>query len=140
MKGTCLCGAVEFDIAGTLPSLYHCYCSLCQKQTGGSHNAATLVDEANFNWLKGQDFITSYQKDTGFSSHYCQNCGCPVPNSLRETGKCWIPAGLLEGSVTSQVVLHMHLDSKAQWQAMPTHGHQFATMPDLATIINILES
>ncbi|MDC9719180.1 MAG: GFA family protein [Gammaproteobacteria bacterium] len=140
MKGACLCGAVEFEVAGQLPNLYHCYCSLCQKQTGGSHNTATLVDEANFNWLKGQDAITSYQKGTGFSAHYCQNCGCPAPNTLDATGKYWIPAGLLEGPVTSQVVLHMHLDSRPPWQTIPTHGHQFATMPSLATIIKLLQA
>ena len=140
MNGKCLCGAVEFDIAGQLPSLYQCYCSLCQQQTGGSHNTATLVDKANFSWLKGQASISTYQKDTGFSSHYCQGCGCSVPNALGSTGKYWIPAGLLEGPVTSKVVLHLHLASKAPWQAMPSQGHQFDSMPDLSAIINLLGS
>jgi hypothetical protein len=138
-RGKCLCAAVEFEVSGQLPNLYQCYCSLCQKQTGGSNNTATLVDEVRFNWLKGEEFINTYQKRTGFSSHYCKSCGCPVPNSLGETGKYWIPAGLFEGSVTSKVVLHLHIDSCASWQAMPTQGHQFGTMPDFATIIDLLE-
>jgi hypothetical protein len=139
-SGKCLCAAVEFEVSGQLPNLYHCYCSLCQKQTGGSHNTATLVNDSQFKWLKGEESISTFTKVTGFSSHSCTHCGCPVPNPLGRTGTYWIPAGLLEGPVTSQVVLHLHLSSKAPWQAMPTQGHQFATMPDLATIINILES
>jgi len=62
-RGKCLCSAVEFEVSGQLPNLYQCYGSLCQKQTGGSHNTATLVDEARFNWLKGQEFIKTYQKE-----------------------------------------------------------------------------
>jgi len=138
-SGKCLCGAVEFEVLGRLPNLYHCYCTLCQKQTGASHNTATLVNDAQFRWIKGQKELTTFTKATGFSSHNCRHCCCPVPNSLGGTGKYWVPAGLLEGPVTSNVVLHMHLDSRAPWQAMPEQGHQFATMPDFTTIFSLLE-
>jgi hypothetical protein len=142
--GKCLCGAVEFKILGQVPNFYQCYCSLCQKQTGSSHNTATLVNEHQFNWTKGQVGIVTFTKNTGFSSHNCRQCNCPVPNLLRGTGKYWIPVGLLEGSKHTskknpKVVLHLNLDSKAPWQSMPEQGHQFGTMPDFTTIFNLLE-
>lgn len=142
MKGKCLCAAVEFEITAPLPNLYQCYCSLCQKQTGAGHNAATLVDTQHFYWRKGAENITSYTRNTGFSSDYCNTCGSPVPNRLQGLvgiDKQWIPVGLLESCPDVAVVLHLHLDSKAPWQSTPVGGRQFGTMPDINTICNLLE-
>jgi hypothetical protein len=146
-NGKCLCAAVEFEVLGQLPNLYHCYCSLCQKQTGGSHNTATLVNDNQFKWLKGEESIATFTKATGFSSYSCRHCGCPVPNPLKGTNKYWIPVGLLDCSIMAKetsneapkVVLHMHLDSRAPWQSMPEQGHQYGTMPDFTTICSLLE-
>ena len=147
LNGKCLCAAVEFEVLGRLPNLYHCYCSLCQKQTGGSHNTATLVNDNQFKWLKGEEYIATFTKATGFSAHSCRHCGCPVPNKLKGTGKYWIPVGLLDRSMVTKepfkdapkVALHMHLDSRAPWQPIPEQGHQFGAMPDLITICSLLE-
>lgn len=138
-SGKCLCGAIQFEISGCLPNLYQCYCSLCQKQTGGSHNTATLVNATQFRWLQGSDEVVPFTKDTGFSAHHCPHCGGPVPSTLGNTCKYWIPVGLLDDKVASKVVLHLHLDSRAPWQAMPKQGHQFGTMPDFTTICSLLE-
>lgn len=33
-KGSCLCGAVSFEVAGTLPPPDACHCSQCRKWSG----------------------------------------------------------------------------------------------------------
>lgn len=115
MKGECLCGEVAFEIEGELPNLYQCHCSLCRKATGSTANAATFVEEKSFRWMSGQSIISSFQKPTGYRSDFCSVCGSPVPNKLRETDLIWVPAGLLDEATASQVSVHLHLTSSAEW-------------------------
>ena len=138
MIGKCLCGEVEFEIEGTVPSLYQCHCSLCQKQGGSTSNTGTIVPLGNFRWLKGEQKVTTYRRKTGFSSFFCSVCGSPVPNPLRDSDYCWIPAGLLEGSENLKIVMHIYTASKADWDTIPPQGQHFEEMPDLETFNKIL--
>ena len=92
MIGKCLCSAVQFKITGDVPNLYQCHCSLCRKQSGAASNAATLVHKDKFSWKSGEDKITRYKMEDGFTSYFCSICGSPVPNPLRDTDKIWSPA------------------------------------------------
>lgn len=139
MIGKCLCGTIQFKITGVVPNLYQCHCSLCRKQSGSSSNAATLIHENNFSWLSGEDRISKYKMEDGFTSHFCPTCGSPVPNRLRETDKFWIPAGLLAGEIDSQIVVHLHTKSKASWEKILNKGKQYDEMPDFETLNKLLQ-
>ena len=138
MIGKCLCDTVQFEIAGDLPNLYQCHCSLCRKQGGAASNAATLVHKNDFIWLSGEDRITRYKMEDGFTSHFCSVCGSPVPNPLRDTDKVWIPAGALPGDINSRIVVHIYTGSKADWEKVLNDGRQYDEMPDFQTLYNLL--
>lgn len=138
MIGKCLCGAVQFEIAGNVPDLYQCHCSLCRKQSGAASNAATLVHENEFSWLSGEEKISRYKMEDGFTSHFCSLCGCPVPNRLRDTDKIWIPAGSLPGDIDSKIVVHIYTESKASWEKILNDGRKYDEMPDFETLYNLL--
>lgn len=116
MKGACLCGSVTFKIEEPIRNLYQCHCSLCRKATGAAANAATFVQCAAFHWLSGEGLITSYKRKSGFRSDFCSICGSPVPNNVSNSSMVWIPAGLLEEPVASQVSVHLHTRSAAPWE------------------------
>lgn len=84
-SGRCLCGDVQFRVNTEIQRMYHCHCSLCRKQSGTAANAATLVNQQNFEWIAGISSISCYQKDTGFRNYFCQRCGSPVPNLVGTT-------------------------------------------------------
>jgi hypothetical protein len=65
MRGSCLCGDVEFEILGRLPKLYQCHCSLCRKQSGAASNAATIVDAHQMNWVKGAEAHPNLEEGNG---------------------------------------------------------------------------
>lgn len=127
--GRCLCGQVRFSITAPLPSLYHCHCSYCRRQSGAGGNAATLVPLMQFRWLSGQARIQSWTDDSGFRSDFCGQCGAPVPNEISAGGYWWVPAGLLEDTTDTRVVADIFTGSSAHWDraSAPT---QFDTMPE----------
>lgn len=54
MKGSCLCGGVEFAIDGFNGNIYQCHCTLCRKQGDSSSNTGAIVSLTQLNWLKGE--------------------------------------------------------------------------------------
>ena len=140
MIGKCLCGQVQFELQGEIPNLYQCHCKLCRQQGGSASNTATIVDVTSFYWMSGEDKITYYKKDTGFSSNFCSTCGCPVPNKLRDSEFQWIPAGLLYDEDKLSIVAHIYTDSKASWGEIPANGVHYKAMPELEKLLTVLSN
>ncbi|RDE24165.1 GFA family protein [Motiliproteus coralliicola] len=140
MEGSCNCGSISFSISGRLPAMYQCHCSLCRRQSGAGSNAATIVAQDVFRWNRGQESIKQWQKASGFSAHFCSNCGSPVPNPLGDR-YMWIPVGLLDEADRggTRIVAQLWLDSKAHWDQPPESIRNYPAMPeDLAEFIRFL--
>lgn len=139
-NGNCLCGSIQFSISGDLPNLYQCHCSLCRRQSGAASNAATIVPAEQFTWAAGESQIKKWQKPSGMGSHFCGECGSPVPNTLSsDSSLVWIPVGLLD-EVGSKIVAHLCCDSKAGWDESVDAGVTcFSGMPDdLGVFVGLL--
>lgn len=140
MRGKCLCGEVEFEVLGPYPNLYQCHCSLCRKQGGSTSNTGMILAAKQFRWLAGENDISKFELATGFRSHFCRTCGCPVPNALRNTGHVWVPSGLLDDEGKLEIVAQLYLESRASWDSAPGKGLRFDTMPDLGEFIALLHA
>ncbi len=143
INGSCLCEQVKFscNINHYRLNIYQCHCTLCKKQSGSSSNSATMVKLTDFQWLQGEDNIGKWQKETGFSAHFCQTCGCVVPNVFADS-YVWIPIGLLDLDKNYQVnvVADLCLSSQSQWHLLSDTSQKFEKLPpDLTTLLNLLE-
>jgi hypothetical protein len=71
-RGTCHCGAVQFEVETDFPELTMCHCSICKKK-----NALMVkVHESKFKLLAGADSLTEYQFHTKTARHFfCKVCG-----------------------------------------------------------------
>ncbi len=140
LHGSCLCGDVAFEIDGPFPNLYQCHCSLCRKQGGSASNTGLIVAADRFCWTRGEKQITAWTRSTGFRSHFCSVCGAPVPNSLRDTGYIWVPAGLLDDGESLTIAIQLHVGSRAPWDRAWGSGAEHETAPDLRELIRILHA
>ena len=140
MKGECLCGNVKFEIKEEIRNFYQCHCSLCRKATGTTSNTATFVKGESFYWVSGESDISSYKKPSGYRSDFCSVCGSLVPNSLRDSGMVWIPAGLLDEPIASTISVHLHTKSAAAWEQDSTECVRLDGGPDSLTSLNNLLS
>jgi len=137
MRGTCLCGKIEFQVSDMGPGIYQCHCSLCRKQGGSASNSASLVQRDRFSWISGEQLVSSWVKDNGFRSDFCSCCGSPVPNPVGNSDLYWIPMGLVEQGAF-EIRAHLFVDSKASWERISSSGDQYRTMPDLDELLAIL--
>lgn len=137
MQGSCLCGDVTFEIIGNMPNLYQCHCSLCRKVSGSASSSAFILAAENFRWVQGEACISKYSKPSGYSSHFCSRCGCPVPNNFYGP-YYWVPAGALDGNPEIRIVAHLHMDSRSHWDTPPAEGAQYEKAPALDALIEAL--
>ncbi|WP_072044867.1 GFA family protein [Aliterella atlantica] len=138
MIGSCLCGSVEFEIDGDEFNIYQCHCSLCKKQSGTTSNSSTIVGSDSLRFVKGNDSIKSWIKDTGFRSDFCSNCGSPVPNPLRDLDLYWVPVGLLPASVKATVVAHLCTSTISTWHLVGSGVAKFQDVPALELLKQML--
>ena len=139
MLGRCLCEQVEFEITGKIPNFYQCHCSQCRQVTGSSSNTGMFMAKDAFRWTKGEDKVTSYVKDSGYNSCFCSNCGSALPNPVKSIEGYCIPAGLLDGEIECKVAAHLYVGSKASWDLIADDGIQYAEMPDIQTLNEVLQ-
>jgi len=121
-KGECICGAVSYEIEGRIKTLYQCHCSLCQQQTGTSSQTGLFVETKNFTWCSGQEAISNFSKEGGYSYSFCGTCGATVPNLFRSGDKYWVPAGALLGLSNAKIENHIFVADKAAWDDIGGDG------------------
>jgi len=74
-KGTCFCGAVEFEISGEPAAMGYCHCASCRHWSAGPVNAFTLWKPEALKVTRGAANIGTYNKTPISYRKWCQKCG-----------------------------------------------------------------
>ena len=124
-RGECNCSAIGFEIRAELSDVFVCHCSICRRATGSSGIAVVVVDNADFRWSRGKEYVTSWKKpDADWQMSFCKICGSPVPG-LNDESRMFVPAGLItDGGDSLKVKHHIWVDSKAVWEVIGDSGRQ----------------
>lgn len=115
--GSCLCGAVRFEVEGSFERFFLCHCSFCRKDTGSAHAANLFSTTAKLTWLAGENEVTTYNlPSTRHAKSFCRTCGSALPRRLPAGGAALIvPAGSLESPITIRPDAHIFSASRADW-------------------------
>jgi len=117
IAGSCLCGAVRFEIRPPLSGFRYCHCSRCQKATGAAHAANIFLPERQFKWLAGESLIRRFDLPGArrFAVSFCTQCGTRVPHKIPGTENMLIPAGVLDANPDLKPDSNIFWGSKAPW-------------------------
>lgn len=75
LKGSCLCGAVEYEIDRIDMPLVHCHCRTCRKAHAAAFVTTAGVMREHFHWTKGERDLASFESSPGKFRRFCRNCG-----------------------------------------------------------------
>jgi hypothetical protein len=117
LRGSCLCGAVQFEIDPPIASFVYCYCSRCRKATGTARAANLRVAPDRIRWLAGEEFVTRWDmpEAKSFATAVCARCGCPLPHATRSGREVIVPAGSLDSELAEPPTEHCEWESRARW-------------------------
>jgi hypothetical protein len=87
LKGSCHCGAVQFEVRTPLAPATRCNCSLCRRK-GALMTPPFAAGELKI--VSGEDALTLYQFNTRTAKHYfCRHCGIYPFHQTRKDPKMW---------------------------------------------------
>ncbi len=129
-KGSCLCGAIEYEIMGDLGPILFCHCSRCRKANGSAFGAVSPIATSNFRIVKGQEALRSYVTEAGVQRVFCGTCGSPIiakrenaPEIVR------LRIGTLDTPIDSKTSGHIFVGSKAEWYEIHDDVPQYEERP-----------
>ena len=75
MKGSCLCGTVQYEIDQLDGPIGHCHCRTCRKSNAAAFTSTAWVNRDRFRWLKGRERLSSFESSPGKQRRFCSVCG-----------------------------------------------------------------
>ena len=127
IQGSCLCGAIRFEIAKAAGPFELCHCRRCRKVTGSAFFSGLYVRIEDFRLVEGEELITTYEapilrEPPAYRASFCSRCGSPVPNpapaekrTRGRSGLLEIPAGLLDDDPGMKPDKHIFIEVKSPW-------------------------
>jgi hypothetical protein len=129
-KGSCLCGAVRFEVACSLPPPDGCHCLQCRKWTGhflvGTDVPRTALT------IHGADHITWFHSSEKVRRGFCSTCGSslffdPVDRVKYE----WIGVamGAFDLPTDTRLWVHVYVAEKGDYYEIADGLPQHQTIP-----------
>ena len=131
LAGSCLCGAVGFEIDDTPQRIVNCHCSLCRRSRGAPFGSTLLMAQKRFRWLRGRGRTGTYQlpPPRKYQVDFCTQCGSLVPSVAPDLGLALLPAGAFDTPLPPLPMVHIYVASKAPWFEISDGWPQFAELP-----------
>jgi hypothetical protein len=116
-SGSCLCGAVRYEIQGDVRSFYHCHCLRCRKSSGTGHASNILIKPDSAGWTAGESMIRIFPVPGAqrFRTVFCSTCGGPLPRIAPDLSIAVVPAGSLDESPPVAATDRIFWSSRAEW-------------------------
>lgn len=118
ITGECFCGEVKYQVNGTLHDARSCHCSRCRKAFSSQASAYAIVEPNEFEWLAGEEKITTYATENEYGLQFCSKCGstlCGVFKGMVHG----ITLGCINGDPEIKIEQHIFVGSKASWEVIP---------------------
>lgn len=123
ITGSCLCGAIRFELDRAVGPFELCHCGRCRKASGSAFVAGIGVLRRDFRLVAGAALITTYdapirRAPPAFRTCFCSICGSPVPDPSSDSAWLEVPAGLLDDDPGLRPDKHIFVEVKAPWFAI----------------------
>lgn len=111
--GSCLCGAVRFEVAGDLPGPDGCHCSKCRKWSG-HYFTSTDVPRAAVK-IEGGDKIAWYQSSDKARRGFCSVCGSSLFWEPLHRDFIGIAMGAFDKPTGTRIAMHIFVADKGDY-------------------------
>lgn len=124
-KGSCLCGAVSFEVSADLAPADACHCSQCRRQTGHYFASTNVPREALT--IHGADKVVWYRSSEKVRRGFCSVCGSVLFWDPLERDWTSVAMGAFEAPTGTHLEMHIHVADKGDYydiaDGLPQHEH-----------------
>jgi len=124
-EGSCLCGAVTFEVAGPLPPPDACHCRQCRKHSGHFF-ASTDVPRASLT-VHGADKVAWFQSSERVRRGFCSVCGSSLFWDPIRKDTIAIAMGAFDTPTLTHLGIHIFVAEKGDYydiaDGLPQNQH-----------------
>lgn len=130
--GSCLCGAVAYEVDGPFEAFHICHCSRCRKSTSSAFACNLFTRPDAIRWLRGEDQTRRFELPEAkrFARAFCETCGSGVPYTNRTGTALVVPAGTLNGMPPIEPQDQIFWKHRAPWYDAVIAAPVFDEYPD----------
>lgn len=120
LKGSCLCGAIRYELSQSPEWAHHCHCSRCRKSTGAAHASNLFVPLDALRYVEGEAHLRSFKPPDAerFTHVFCSICGGNLPFENEARGRAVVPMGSLDDDPGYTPQAHIFVESRAPWHTI----------------------
>lgn len=113
--GSCLCGAVQYEIDELASPIGFCHCQTCQKAHAAAAAPTARVRHDNFRWLAGSELVKGYESSPGKVRHFCSQCGSHIVATRAGEDECILRVATLDADPEVRPVVHIWTSHDVSW-------------------------
>jgi hypothetical protein len=115
-SGRCICGAVAFEVNGSLRDVHLCHCTECRRWAGHVWAAtAARFDELEFTEERGLRWIDSPDSEHDARRGFCAECGSSLFWQVPGSKQVSIAAGCLDPPTGIRIVEQIWVESAGDY-------------------------
>jgi hypothetical protein len=123
MRGSCFCGAVQFEVAGPFLSATFCHCATCKKISGGVGTANGRARTEDIEVLEGRELIETFQPHEGSAKSFCRACGSNLfGGGWPVSEQTSVRLSAIDEGLDQRPESHIFVRSVAAWETLPDDG------------------
>jgi len=127
VAGSCLCGAVRYEVDSPATQIDNCHCPMCRKQHGAAFATYAGFQKEDVRVVAGEDQLQTYRSGETTERRFCRTCGSSL-FWLDTTGdRVWIAVGTLDGDPGRPIDEHIFVGTKAPWFTITDDLPQYDT-------------
>lgn len=112
-KGSCLCGAVQFEVTGDLPEPDACHCSICRKHSGHYYAGTDVKKDALC--ITGEENVTWYQSSPKVRRGFCATCGSSLFFDPPHRDWIGVAMGAFDSPTDTKLAIHIFVADKGDY-------------------------
>lgn len=123
LAGSCLCGAVRFEVEGEFLRVSHCHCTNCKKISGGTGTVSGRCKTDQIRVLEGKDLLRAYGPEEGSSKTFCSACGSNLfGGGWPDSEVTSVRLSAIDSPFERGPDSHIYVRSVAPWETLPDDG------------------
>ena len=123
LEGSCLCGAVRFEVTEPFVTMTYCHCTNCKRLSGGVGTANGRLRSDEVTILDGEELLRTYQPEEGTAKTFCSVCGSNLfGGGWPESELASVRLSAIDSPFDQRPEAHIYVRSVAPWETLPEDG------------------
>jgi len=117
LTGSCLCGAVRYELDRLDMPIVHCHCVTCRKAQAAAYASTAGVMREHFRWVGGEKNLSAYESSPGKLRRFCSVCGTHAVAERSAQSHVILRVATLDKDPSARPAMHIWTSHDAPWLA-----------------------